>query len=86
MHDIDPTDARGSDTPENYSCAKETSPSERESVYMSETESFKDRISNHNELPCSRHNESTHIHIRIRKDDNSRLDEEASLPVINKTP
>lgn len=40
----------------NYIFAKETSPRNREPIYIGETESFKDRLPNHNELPCVRSN------------------------------
>ena len=40
------------DVPGNYIFAKETSPHHWEAIYIGETESFKDRIPDHNELPC----------------------------------
>ncbi len=74
------------DVPGNYIFAKESLPHKWEAVYIGETESFKDRLPNHNELPCINRNGGTHIHVRINRDSRARLDEEADLLTNNKTP
>ena len=70
----------------NYIFAKKNSPNEWEAVYIGETESFKDRIPNHNELACVRRNGGTHVHARTNKDSQARLDEEADLLANHSTP
>jgi len=45
----------------NYIFAR-TSPEGWSPVYIGETESLKDRLSNHDELPCITKNGGTHIH------------------------
>ena len=70
----------------NYIFAKQSSPGRWESIYIGETESFKDRLPNHNELPCIRRNGGTHIHAHVNSNSRARLDEEADLLASGKTP
>ena len=74
------------DVPGNYIFTKETSPHTWEAIYIGETESFKDRLPNHNELPCVHRNGGTHIHAHINRDSRARLEEEADLLANNSTP
>jgi len=78
-YEIYPIGTNWNDIAGNYIFARESSPHEWESIYIGETESFKDRLPNHNELPCIRRNRGTHIHVRINRDSQARLDEEADL-------
>lgn len=75
-----------SDVAGNYIFARESSPHKWEAIYIGETESFKDRLPNHNELPCIKRNGGTHIHAHVNRDSQARLDEEADLLANNKTP
>ncbi len=79
-------DSNWNDVPGNYIFAKETPPNRWQAVYIGETESFKDRIPNHNELPCIRRNGGTHVHAHTNRDRQNRLDEEADLLANNHTP
>lgn len=86
LYDIYPIDADWNDVAGNYIFAKETSPHNWEAVYIGETESFKDRLPNHNELPCIRRNGGTHIHVRVNKDSLTRKAEETDLIATGKPP
>ena len=66
------------DVPGNYIFAKVVS-NKWSPVYIGETESFKDRLPNHNELPCIRSNGGTHIHAHTNRSSQARLNEEADL-------
>ena len=74
------------DEPGNYIFAQEALPQKWTAIYIGETESFKDRLPNHNELPCIHRNGGTHIHAHINRDSSSRLEEEADLLANNATP
>ncbi len=74
------------DVPGNYIFAKETTPHNWEAVYIGETESFKDRLPNHEALPCVRSNGGTHIHARTNSNSQARLAEEKDLLDSHKTP
>lgn len=74
------------DVPGNYIFAKKIARVKWEAIYIGETESFKDRLPNHNELPCIRKNGGTHIHIHVNRESRARLAEEADLLVNNKAP
>ena len=78
-------DSTWNDVPGNYIFAKEVSPHKWQGVYIGETESFKDRLPNHNELPCIKRNGGTHIHAHINSDSHARLDEEKDLLSNNTT-
>ena len=86
FYDIYPINTDWNDVPGNYIFAKETTPHNWEAVYIGETESFKDRLPNHNELPCIRRNGGTHTHVRINRDSRARLAEEAELLANHSTP
>ena len=83
---ITPIDTEWKDAPGNYIFAKETEPHKWEAVYIGQTESFKDRLPDHNELPCILDNGGTHIHTHINRDKQARLDEEADLLENHETP
>jgi len=74
------------DVPGNYIFARQSSPRQWESVYIGETESFKDRLPNHNELPCIRRNGGTHVHAHVNKASRARLAEERDLLSNGTTP
>jgi hypothetical protein len=63
----------------NYIFAKQTEPSRWAPVYIGETQSFQDRLPNHNELPCILRNGGTHIHVPVNRASAVRLAEEADL-------
>ena len=63
----------------NYIFAYESSPHTWTAVYIGETESFKDRLPNHNELPCIKRNGGTHIHAHTNENSEARLAEERDL-------
>lgn len=79
LYDIYPIGTNWNDVPGNYIFAYESSPLIWTPVYIGETESFKDRLPNHNELPCIKHNGGTHIHAHINEDSQARLAEESDL-------
>jgi hypothetical protein len=85
-YDIYSMDTNWNDVAGNYIFAYESSPRKWMSVYMGETESFKDRLPNHNELPCIKRNGGTHVHAHLNTNSQARLDEEADLLAHNKTP
>jgi hypothetical protein len=68
-----------SDMPGNYIFAYQSSLGKWKAVYIGETESFKDRLPNHDELPCILRNGGTHIHSHVNQDKQARLDEERDL-------
>jgi hypothetical protein len=74
------------DVPGSYIFAKETSPHKWEAVYIGQSENFKDRLPNHNELPCIRRNGGTHIHAHTNGNEEARLKEEADLLANHATP
>jgi len=86
LYDIYPIGTDWNDVPGNYIFAREYEPNKWTAIYIGETESFKDRLPNHNELPCVKRNGGTHIHVRINRDSDARLKEEADLLANNKTP
>ena len=86
LYDIYPIGTNWNDEPGNYIFAGVFEPHKWTAIYIGETESFKDRLPNHNELPCIRRNGGTHIHARINRDSQARLNEEADLLANNKTP
>ena len=71
------------DVPGNYIFAKLSKPHTWKAIYIGETESLKDRIPNHNELPCIRCNKGTHVHAHINRDSQARLAEEKDLLAIH---
>ena len=68
------------DSPGNYIFAKETSPGRWTPIYIGETESLKDRLSNHEKIPCVKRHGGTHIHAHTNSSDvNARRAEESDL-------
>ena len=59
---ISPIDSSFKDEPGNYIFAKETSPGLWNPIYIGETESLKDRLPNHEKLPCVNRYGGTHVH------------------------
>jgi hypothetical protein len=70
----------------NYIFAKEPSPHNWEAVYIGETESFKDRLPNHEKLPCIKRNGGTHVHAHTNENEKARLAEESDLLSNHTTP
>lgn len=79
LYDIFKIGIDWNDVPGNYIFAYKTEPTVWAPVYIGETESFKDRLPNHPELPCIRRNGGTHIHAHVNQNSQGRLDEEADL-------
>ena len=75
-----------SDVPGNYIFAKLSKPHTWKATYIGETESLKDRIPNHNELPCIQRNKCTHVHAHVNRDSQARLAEEKDLLANHTTP
>ncbi|MDA2933471.1 hypothetical protein MYX82_03920 [Acidobacteria bacterium AH-259-D05] len=50
------------DEPGNYIFAKETSPNRWTPIYIGQTESLKNRLTDHEKLPCIKRHGGTHIH------------------------
>jgi len=86
IYNIYSIDTTWNDLAGNYIFAKKTNPNTWEPVYIGETESFKNRLPNHNELPCIRRNGGTHIHAHVNQDSQARLTEEQDLLVKYATP
>ena len=78
-YNIHSMDTKWNDVAGNYIFAKRTTPTEWEAIYIGETQSFKDRLPNHNELPCIQRNGGTHIHAHTNSDSQARLNEESDL-------
>jgi len=85
-YEIFPIGTDWNDVSGNYIFARQSSPTRWLSVYIGETESFKNRLPNHNELPCIRRNDGTHIHAHINRDSLARLAEETDLLNNNSSP
>lgn len=85
-YEIFPIGIDWNDVAGNYIFAKQSSPNRWASIYIGETESFKDRLPNHNQLPCIRRNEGTHIHAHVNQDSRARLAEEVDLLATDKPP
>jgi len=66
--------------PGNYIFAREVSPGHWMPIYIGETESLKDRLPNHEKLPCVNRNSGTHVHTHASLPDSDvRKAEEADL-------
>jgi len=77
---IHPINASFKDSPGNYIFAKETSPDRWTPIYIGETDSLKDRLSNHEKMPCVKRYGGTHIHAHISTaDEKVRRAEESDL-------
>lgn len=79
MYNVYSIDTTWNDVAGNYIFAKKANSNTWSAVYIGETESFKDRLPNHNELPCIRRNGGTHIHVHVNQDSQARLTEEQDL-------
>jgi len=66
------------DLPGNYIFAKQVGQDWR-AIYIGQTESFRDRLPGHNELPCVSRNGATHIHVHVNRYKDARLSEERDL-------
>lgn len=77
---IYPIDTTFKDVPGNYIYAKETSSGTWTPIYIGETESLKDRLSNHEKMPCVKRNGGTHVHVHQSSSDAAvRRAEESDL-------
>jgi len=74
-------DSTFKDEPGNYIFAKPAStPGKWTAVYIGETESLRDRLPNHEKLPCVRRYGGTHIHTHTSSsDEDVRRAEESDL-------
>jgi hypothetical protein len=68
---IHPLNTTFKDSPGNYIFAKETSPARWKPIYIGETDNLRNRISNHEKMPCIKRHGDIHIHVH-----NSSSDEE----------
>lgn len=69
------------DSPGNYIYSKETKPGYWSPVYIGQTNSLQNRLSNHEKESCSKRNGATHIHVHLSGNETSRLNEEKDLVV-----
>ena len=68
------------DEPGNYIFAKETSSGYWTPIYIGETDSLKDRLSNHEKMPCVKRHGGTHVHVHTSSsDEQARRAEESDL-------
>ena len=66
--------------PGNYIFTKETSPGRWMPIYIGETESLNDRLSDHEKLPCVNRNGGTHVHVHTNSSNSdARKVEETDL-------
>lgn len=78
------------DCPGNYIFAKETSPGHWRPLYIGETEDLRDRLSDHEKMPCVTRNGGTHVHVHVSSSDTDvrRIEENDLLdkwdPICNK--
>jgi len=78
-YEIYSMDTSWNDVAGNYIFARETSPGKWAPIYIGETESFKDRLPYHEQLPCILRNGGTHVHAHTNQDQKARLAEESDL-------
>jgi len=68
------------DSPGNYIFAKETAPHRWSALYIGETHSLKDRLSNHEKMPCVKRYGGTHVHVhKASAEEKTRRAEESDL-------
>lgn len=80
-------DSSFKDGPGNYIFAKEISPNRWTPIYIGETDSLKNRLNNHEKLPCVKRYGGTHIHAHTTPGgENVRKAEEADLLIKWNTP
>jgi hypothetical protein len=70
----------------NYVYAQETKPNSWSPKYIGQTNSLKNRLSNHEKESCAIRNGATHIHVHANSSEVSRLSEEKDLVVNWKPP
>jgi len=87
-YDIHKFEGTWNDVPGNYIFARLNDNRRWTAIYIGETESFKDRLTeSHKKLPCARENGFTHVHAHINRDgEQARLDEETDLRANRDTP
>lgn len=85
-YEIYAMDTSWNDVAGNYIFAKESSPARWQALYIGQTESFADRLPNHEALPCVRRNGGTHVHAHTNQDKQARLAEEKDLLASNNPP
>jgi hypothetical protein len=83
---IYPMDTQWNDVAGNYIFCKETSPSTWSAIYVGQTDSFKNRLPNHEKLPAAKRLGATHIHAHVNTDEKARLKEEQDLIAACKPP
>jgi hypothetical protein len=79
QYEVYPIDTNWNDVPGNYIFAKVNSSRRWTAIYIGETESFSDRLPNHNQLACVRRNGGTHVHAHTNRDTRARKAEEQDL-------
>jgi len=73
-------DTSWNDVPGNYIFAHETSAGRWKADYIGETESFKERFSNHEKWPCATRHGATHVHAHVNQNgETARRAEETDL-------
>ena len=73
-------DTRFKDEPGNYIFTKLNSAGKWTPVYIGETQSLRDRLPNHEKLPCVNQNGGTHLHAHLTSGgQQARLAEETDL-------
>jgi len=77
---INPIETTFKDIPGNYIFAKESSPGRWTPIYIGETGSLRDRLSNHDKMPCVKRHGGTHIHAHTSSGGkDARREEESDL-------
>ena len=77
---IYPLDTNFKDEPGNYIFAKLTSAGQWTPVYIGETQSLRERLPNHEKLPCVSRNRGSHLHVHLTPGgQQARLAEETDL-------
>jgi predicted GIY-YIG superfamily endonuclease len=79
-HYIHPIETTFKDAPGNYVFAREASPGRWTPLYIGQTKSLNDRLSNHEKEDCARRRGATHIHAHVNTGgESARLTEEKDL-------
>ena len=77
---IYPIDTNFKDEPGNYIFAKRTASGQWTPVYIGETQSLRERLPNHEKLPCVNRNRGSHLHVHLTSGgQQARLAEETDL-------
>ena|SRR5256885_7596866 len=83
----DPATTTWNDVPGNYIFAHQLSTGRWTADYIGETQSFKDRFSNHEKWPCAKRHGATHIHAHVNNGGQAaRQAEESDLIASNNPP